>query len=153
MPDIFIEVPKPFLILLREFTDDMTSQIVRNPPLHAEEPEDDDLLADINRGDLLQMIRSDMEHLKFIMKDDRLGTSAIHLEEPIAEPIARAASAMRLHIRELFLSEISDKELEGIGPDIEDLSRQTQKAYACYLFLANLQEAILYALEPDLKRV
>lgn len=113
--------------------------------------DEDAFFEEVCREELLGALQSDLDHFFFLLCDDRFGEEEIVIESELAEPILRATSALRMQIKRLFLKDILDSDLEMGTVDYPMLPVPSQKAYICYVFLATLQETLLYALEPSLE--
>ena len=60
-----------------------------------------------------------------------------------ADGILRAASAIRLKLRETALVDFTDAALEGGEVEFEKLGESERHGFAAYLFLATLQEIVI----------
>jgi hypothetical protein len=116
---------------------------------HLSEEIDPEMAATWTSG-LLEHLNADTQVLFSTFGDERFGREKIALSLTDAEAILRAATAMRLKIRELQLSEISDETLEAGKLNIEELIPKVQRAYACYVFLGTLQGIIISAIDPSI---
>ena len=117
-------------------------------PRPVQEPEDDEL-AEFWSEDLRRQLAADMEELRSFCLRESFGDGPMEMEEPAAEALCRAVSAVRLGLRSSELASITDELLEaGMGPSPE-MSESLQRAYFCYLFLGGLQEAIVQALDSS----
>ena len=67
-----------------------------------------------------------------------------------AEPVLRACAALRLRLRNTLLASIPDDALEALeaSSSLGGLDELSQKAFACFLFLDELQKIILKYLDP-----
>lgn len=111
--------------------------------------EDPDLAAAWREG-LLESLREDCIDLVSLVSADRFGEGVVSIEEDKAESTLRACSAVRLKIQQTFLQdEISDEALESGQIDFHALQPDTQKVFACYIFLGNLQEMLLAEMRID----
>lgn len=120
-----------------------------SPNIQSEDPE----FSSIYLFDLQEVLQKDCEHLLFVLEDTRLGNQSIPIEHELADPTLRAASAVRMRIRNEHLSAISDNDLESGNLSFDTLNHNLQLAYACYLFLAALQESLIHSIDPSLQEI
>lgn len=112
-------------------------------------PADDwDLVATWEES-LSDALRSDCEHLLFLLQDERLGREVFEIDHELAEPVLRACSAVRLKMHSLLLADIPPELLEMHTLDPSKLPDETHEAYTCSLFLAALQSHLVEALDPE----
>ncbi|MGH8020489.1 MAG: hypothetical protein ACREIA_19825 [Opitutaceae bacterium] len=69
------------------------------------------------------------------------GRIVFHQEN--SDAVLRAASAVRLKLRETALKTLDDAAIEGGEIELEKLSERERMGFASYLFLATLQEIII----------
>jgi len=149
MPELSFQLNPFFLQALREIIEPINERFRLAVAVSLEgAPDDDDLLLDAWRESLLEQLRADVEQLIALI--GKMGPGeVISLSESEAESAMRAAAAIRLKIREVFLSDIPSRALERGGIDIARLSPEQQKPFACYNFLAAFQETLCAQLMPD----
>ncbi|MGE9295110.1 MAG: hypothetical protein ACQKBV_02320 [Puniceicoccales bacterium] len=111
-------------------------------------PEDDELLLEAWRDSLLEQLEEDVNALLELIGKFGPGET-VHLTDAQADGALRAAAAIRLKIREVFLNGLPNQALETGNVDLARLSPDQHKPYACYSFLAGFQEAICAQLMPD----
>src|SRR5690606_17270798 len=95
------------------------------------------------REELLAAQASDGEIFMRLFDRDFFESGTIEIDEENADPVLRAAAAIRLRLRLDFLKEVPDEVLEKGDVPFEGLSQPEQQAYACYLFLATIQEIVI----------
>ncbi len=100
------------------------------------------------REGLIHTQVSDCRVLLGVFDADFFNSGGILLHEENADPILRAASAVRLKLRERELADVPDALLESGEVDLETLAAPARTALATYLFLATLQEIIIKHLGP-----
>ena len=117
-------------------------------PREMQEPADREL-AEIWSEDLRAKLRADAQCLMDLLGHEKFGHGELTLDEEAAEAICRAASAVRLGVRETELRGVPDALLERGAGDPETLERRDREAYYCYWFLGGLQEMLVRALDPE----
>ncbi len=114
-----------------------------------ETPEADPLLAGAWLDGLLDTLRDDCRRLAACVRDGIAGNGRIILAAADAEHIVRAASAVRLRLRDTRLRQMDDADLETGAVDFNTLSAADREAYACYVFLAGLQDTLVQELDGN----
>lgn len=113
--------------------------------------EEDPDLAVAWRAGLLESLQEDCKVLLSLITGDDFRSGVVAIDEAHADAMLRACSAVRLKIQQTFLQdEVSDEALETGTIDFHKLQPDTQKVFACYVFLANWQELLLAKLMPDM---
>lgn len=115
--------------------------------LDAADDDDDDLL-NCWRESLLEQLREDAKYLIGLLQAMGPGEE-LTLTDAEADSALRAASAVRLKIREAFLANISERALETGKVNLSLLGPEEHKPYACYNFLARFQETLVVQLMPE----
>jgi len=111
--------------------------------------EDPDLAAAWREG-LLEALREDCAHLLSIIENHDFGQGVIAIDDQQADATLRACSAIRLKIQQTFLQDIPSEALETGEIDFYALKPDTQKVFACYVFLASWQEMLLAEMYPHI---
>lgn len=101
-------------------------------------------------AELLASQNSDVRQFLALFGEEFFVEGMIALDEKNAEPLVRAAAAIRLKLRELHLKDFGDETLETSDVDITQLDDETRKAFMAYLFLATLQELIIQHLDSSI---
>ncbi|MGE9294648.1 MAG: hypothetical protein ACQKBW_13635 [Puniceicoccales bacterium] len=150
MPEIRIMINPIFLNHLKEVVETVSRSLWRRPAISMQlvDETDEDLREAWQSGLLLSM-REDLEALSGMFVDIAGGSGHLEVKEEDAEKILRAASALRLRLRETCLQDISEEDLETGKLDFHSLSLEDQRVYGIYLFLANLQEQLVDSLDPS----
>lgn len=112
-------------------------------------PEDDEELLEAWRDSLLEQLREDAKCLVELIQQTH-PDHTLTLTEQQADSALRAASAIRLKIREVFLRQIPDRLLEQDQVDLHKLSPELQKPFLCYDFLYRFQERLIAQLMPEM---
>lgn len=100
--------------------------------------------------DLRRQLGEDVGRLEGLFNHPQFGLGAMSIPLTEAEAICRAASAVRLALRELELGSLGDQALEGGLVQPPELEEPVRRAYYCYWFLGGLQEMLIRALDPSL---
>lgn len=113
-----------------------------------EQPCDEDLLEAWRNG-LVASLREDIAVLRRLLEHGEPQGHEVVLSEDEALGLLRAASAVRLELRERFLKMIPEGALEEGDVDFTVLPPETQQAYLAYGFLAYLQEYLIVGMDRD----
>jgi hypothetical protein len=107
-------------------------------------------LATVWNTDLLESQRDDCDRLFSLFNQEFFSEGVVAFDRDNAEPVLRACAALRLRLRDTLLATISDDTLEALeaSSSMGGLDDLTQKAFACFLFLDELQKIILKYLDP-----
>lgn len=148
MPELKLRVSPFFRQVLFEVLDPVERrlrlQLAVNPDTGPGEDED---LQRAWRESLLEQLRADAKVLRELLGFDS-EKGVIALSRARAEALLRSAAAARLTIRESFLSRLTWEALESGEVDVNALGPDEHKPYACYVFLAGLQESLVAQLMP-----
>ena len=141
-----LPVVAPLLDVIKELMADLNSM-----PAVAAAPADSD--GDLSRAwsdDLIAGQSRDVTTLLSLFGDEFFAEGVVRFDESNAEAIARAASAVRLRLRERFLKPVGDEALETGEVEMAKLAEPQRKAFMCYLFLATIQELIIQHLDESI---
>lgn len=136
----------PLLDVMKAAADELEPALA----IEARVPSQDTEFADSWRAELLAGQRSDLALMLGMFDVDFFATGLMALDPTNAEPILRACSAIRLHLRVVHLQGLDDEQLEAGSIALESLSEIQGRAFAAYAFLATLQEIIVQHLDPTL---
>lgn len=100
--------------------------------------------------ELLLAQNGEVATLLGLFDDEFFSEGIVAFDESNAEPIVRACTAVRLHLRERYLKPLGDDTLEGGDVDLMSLAEPLRKAFMCYLFLATIQELIIQHLDESI---
>ncbi|QYY36035.1 hypothetical protein [Ruficoccus sp. ZRK36] len=147
MPEIHLHVSPIFLTTFRDLVEGFTRHVGVQLAVQADgpDPDDEDLMEAWREG-LLETVRDDCAQLMLLLNDSGLGQDKVVLSEEAALSVLRACSAVRLKIQQLFLKPYGDEQLEEGELDFDEMSIELQQVYACYIFLAGLQEVLIQEL-------
>ncbi|MCC5023108.1 MAG: hypothetical protein J6386_10110 [Candidatus Synoicihabitans palmerolidicus] len=90
------------------------------------------------REELVQGQNGDVATLLALFDSDFFASGVVNFAEDNADCILRACAAVRLRLRDRFLTDISDEMLECGDVDLDDLPEGDRRAFMCYLFLATV---------------
>ncbi|EDY80709.1 hypothetical protein VDG1235_326 [Verrucomicrobiia bacterium DG1235] len=109
----------------------------------AEFPDEDEILEDFWKSDLLNSQREEMAVIASLFDEDFMQSGRAMIEPQDMDKVIRACSAIRLKLRDTMLGPLSDKQLEE--GDLEGLewTDELQIGYAAYALFASLQELIV----------
>ena len=115
----------------------------------AEFPDDDDMLEDFWKNDLLKSQREELKVIGELFDEEFMlsGRAVIDLSE--MDKVLRACAAIRLKLRDTMLGALTDTQLEA--GDLEGLewTDELQIGYAAYALFASLQELVVSQLYGD----
>lgn len=153
MPELHLRISPVFLTTFRELVEGFVRHVGVQLSVQPQgpDPEDEDMM-DAWREGLLASVRDDCAQLMALMKDSGLGREKVVLEEENALAVIRACSAVRLKIQQLFLKPYGEEQLEEGELDFDEMGPELQQVYACYVFLAGLQELLVHEVDPDATR-
>jgi len=141
-----LPVVAPLLDIIRELSVDLEKTLAAPQALH-------DLDQDFRGawiGELLEGQAGDMRALLSLFDGEFFTEGVIAFDEKNAEPIVRACTAFRLHLRDRRLRSLGDEALETGDIDMAGLDEPVRKAFMCYLFLATVQELIIQHLDSSI---
>jgi hypothetical protein len=141
-----LPVVAPLLDVIRELSSELEKTLAAPQALH-------DLDQDFRGawiGDLLDSQNGDLRALLSLFDGEFFTEGVVAFDETNAEPIVRACTAFRLHLRERRLKALSDEALETGDVEMAGLDEPVRKAFMCYLFLATVQELIIQHLDSTI---
>ena len=109
--------------------------------------EEDDELAEIWCHGLIHTQVEDCRCLMGLFDGEFRDSGRVLVDLELADQILRASSAIRLKVREIFLTHIPDSALEGADFDFAALPEPDRTGFEAYLFFATLQEVIIRHLD------
>jgi hypothetical protein len=136
----------PLLDLIKSVADELRVNLAVPLALSDADAE----LAAVWREDLLESQRDDCDRLFSLFDQDFFEEGVVAFHRDNAEPVLRACAALRLRFRQTYLANITDETLEALeaSSSLGHLDEVVQKAFACFLFLDELQKIILKYLDP-----
>lgn len=136
----------PLLDLIKSVADELRTHLAVPLVLSDSDAE----LAAVWREDLLESQREDCDRLFSLFDEEFFEEGVVAFDRDNAEAVLRACAALRLRFRETHLAKVADDTLEALeaNSSMGDLDEAVQKAFACFLFLDELQKIILKYLDP-----
>lgn len=136
----------PLLDLIKSVADDLRVNLAVPLALSDSDAE----LATVWKEDLLESQRDDCDRLFSLFDQEFFSEGVVAFDRDNAEPVLRACAALRLRFRQTHLAKVPDETLEALeaSTSMSDLDETIQKAFACFLFLDELQKIILKYLDP-----
>ena len=136
----------PLLDLIKAVADELRDNLAVPLALSDSDAE----LASVWNEDLLESQRDDCDRLFSLFDSEFFSEGVVAFDRDNAEPVLRACAALRLRFRSTRLASIADDTLEALeaSSSMGDLDEALQKAFACFLFLDELQKIILKYLDP-----
>ena len=141
-----LEAVTPLLAVMREVADSLAEELAAANALH-------DIEADLREGWREELVSAQNEGISVLLElfDETFEESGvIGFDADNAEPVLRACAAIRLRLRERFLTELNEEVLESGDLEVESLQEPARKAFMCYLFLATIQELIIQHLDTSI---
>lgn len=136
----------PLLDLIKAVAEELRTHVAVPVALTGTDAE----LADVWRDELLQSQREDCDRLFSLFDQEFFADGVVALDRDNAEAVLRASAALRLRLRGTRLQRISDDALEALEANsaLGELDEEERKAFACFVFLDELQKIILKYLDP-----
>lgn len=136
----------PLLDLIKSVADELRTTLAVPLALSDSDAE----LAAVWGEDLLESQRDDCDRLFSLFDQEFFSEGVVAFDRDNAEPVLRACAALRLRFRQTHLAGVADDTLEALeaSSSMGDLEEGVQKAFACFLFLDELQKIILKYLDP-----
>jgi hypothetical protein len=136
----------PLLDLIKAVADDLRENVAVPIALAGADAE----LSAVWRDELLQSQRDDCDRLFSLFDQEFFTEGVVAFDRENAEPVLRACAALRLRFRSHYLGKTSDDALEALeaNSSMVELDEAEKKAFACFVFLDELQKIILKYLDP-----
>lgn len=141
-----LPVVAPLLDVIREVADGLRTSLAA--PFEVNDVDED--LREAWVGDLLSAQAAEVQALLGLFNDEFFSEGVVAFDEENAETIVRACTAVRLRLRERYLTRLDDEILESGDVDVMALDDPLRKAFMCYLFLATIQELIIQHLDESI---
>lgn len=146
MPDLFLKIDNQLLPILLHQVRNIVKQLKDELAIEIKFPDNDPELFACWKYSLLEDLQADCRILLSLLENQSFGQKPIPLETSSAEAALRACSAIRHKQRSSSLAQISDSDIESGQLNIAQLDPKLQQPYACYVFLAYMQESIIQSL-------
>jgi hypothetical protein len=147
MKKIEIKLSQPIVAPLLDFVKPLADGLREDLAFNPKFPDADPQFQESWREDLLEAQTSDATVFMGLFDRDFFESGNIEIDEENGDAVLRAAAAIRLKLRVEFLKDVPDEVLEHGDVPFEGLSFPEQQAYACYLFLATIQEIVIQHLD------
>lgn len=147
MKKVEIKLSQPVVAPLLDFVKPLADELRDDLVFDLHFPDADPQFQEGWREDLLDAQGSDAGTFMSLFDHDFFESGNIEIDEENADAVLRAAAAIRLKLRTSFLKDVPDEVLEKGDVAFEGMSFPEQQAYACYLFLATIQEIIIQHLD------
>lgn len=147
MKPVEVKLSVPIVAPLLDVVKDLADGLRGSLAVPSAAPESDSDFRSLWTSELLRGQNEDIAALLGLFDEQFFADGAIVFDQDNAEPIARACSSIRLHLRERCLRGVADESLESGDVDLDRLDASVRKAFLCYLFLATLQEVIIQHLD------
>lgn len=141
-----LPIVAPLLDVVKELADGLKGTLASKPAL----PDSDLDFRDLWSGELLDAQNRDVDALLGLFNEEFFTEGIVAFDQDNAERIARACSAVRLHLRESYLKPLGDEALETGDIEVSRMDDAVRKAFMCYLFLATIQELIIQHLDDSI---
>jgi hypothetical protein len=141
-----LPVVAPLLDVIREVAEGLRTGLAA--PLALTDVDEE--LRDTWVSDLLTTQSTEVQALLGLFNDEFFSEGVVAFDEENAEIIVRACAAVRLRLREIYLTRLDDEALETGDIDVMKLDDPLRKAFMCYLFLATIQELIIQHLDESI---
>ena len=89
----------------------------------------------------------DVRNLLALFDSEFFASGVVNFDEDNADAILRSCSAVRLRLRDQFLSSFTDEVLETGEVLLEEMAEEERRYFMCYLFLATVQELVIEHLD------
>lgn len=147
MKKIEIKLSQPVVAPLLDFVKPLADGLRDDLAFKLQFPDADPQFQEDWRDELLGAQGDDAGVFMGLFDHEFFESGNIEIDEDNADAVLRAAAAIRLKLRMEFLKDVPDEVLEKGDVPFEGLSFPEQQAYACYLFLATIQEIIIQHLD------
>ena len=136
----------PLLDLIKAVADDLRIHVAVPVALVGSDVD----FAEVWREELLKSQREDCDRLFSLFDQEFFTDGVVAFDRKNAESVLRACAALRLRFRGTHLKKITDEELEALeaNSSMRQLDETGKKAFACFMFLDELQKIILKYLDP-----
>ncbi len=147
MVTINLRINPAILAGLLDLVSAAVESVLKRGTRHFDVSGGDEDLREALEAEARQQLQEDCRRLIDLMQVNEFGDEAIEIAEHDAESILRAASAIRLRLRETALRAVPDVTLESGEVNMVAMPMDERQAYVCYSFLAQLQSQIVYLLD------
>ena len=147
MKKIEIKLSQEIVAPLLDFVKPLAAELREDLSFQPQFPDADPEFQEDWREELLSVQGEAGEVFMGLFDREFFESGTIEIDEENADPILRASAALRIKLRLHFLKDVPDEVLEQGDVPFEGMSPPEQQAYACYLFLATIQEIVIQHLD------
>ena len=141
-----LPVVAPLLDVIREVAEGLRTGLAAKLEL----TDVDEELREAWVSELISTQSTEVQSLLALFNDEFFSEGVVAFDEENAEIIVRACAAVRLRLRDRYLTGLDDEMLETGDVDVVTLAEPLRKAFMCYLFLATIQELIIQHLDESI---
>jgi hypothetical protein len=141
-----LTVVAPLLDVIKAASDTLGTELASAPRLADIDPDVREPWA----AELVEGQNEDLRVLLALFDAEFFSSGVIAIDEDNADGLVRACSAIRLRLRQRFMTGIPDDQLESGEVDLDALAEPVRKAFMGYLFLATVQELIIQHLDSSI---
>ena len=141
-----LTVVAPLLDVIKAASDTLGTELASAPRLADIDPDVREPWA----AELVEGQNEDLRVLLALFDAEFFSSGVIAIDEDNADGLVRACSAIRLRLRQRFMTGIPDYQLESGEVDLDALAEPVRKAFMGYLFLATVQELIIQHLDSSI---
>ena len=141
-----LTVVAPLLDVIKAASDTLGTELASAPRLA-------DIDQDVREPWAAELVEGQNEDLRVLLAlfdAEFFSSGVIAIDEDNADGLVRACSAIRLRLRQRFMTGIPDDQLESGEVDLDALAEPVRKAFMGYLFLATVQELIIQHLDSSI---
>lgn len=147
MPNFFFKIDQNLLPIFVDQIRHISESLKEELAIEIQFSDNDQELSSSWENSLIENLQVDCHNLLLLLENKSFGQKSIYLDIELSECVLRACSAIRHKLRSTFLAEISDADIELCELNLTQLPSKTRKPYACYVFLAYLQESIIQSMQ------
>ena len=136
-------VVAPLLDVIKTVEDSLDDELAA--PIALDQVDDD--LRTEWRDELIASQNGDFRNLLALFDSEFFASGVVNFDEDNADAILRSCSAVRLRLRDQFLSSFTDEVLETGEVLLEEMAEEERRYFMCYLFLATVQELVIEHLD------
>ena len=141
-----LTVVAPLVDVIKAAADTLGTELASAPRLADIDPDVREPWA----AELVEGQNEDLRVLLALFDAEFFSSGVIAIDEDNADGLVRACSAIRLRLRQRFMTGIPDDQLESGEVDLDALAEPVRKAFMGYLFLATVQELIIQHLDESI---
>ena len=141
-----LTVVAPLLDVIKAASDTLGTELASAPRLADIDPDVREPWA----AELVEGQNEDLRVLLALFDAEFFSSGVIAIDEDNADGLVRACSAIRLRLRQRFMTGIPDDQLESGEVYLDALAEPVRNAFMGYLFLATVHELIIQHLDSSI---